>query len=183
MPHHGKLTWKTNRRFVTVIGKAFWDIRPVCRHTVRSKSALIFSISVAIGVAAVIALLYSLEGDVPSPKQVWKLGALLPAVRYLLSFVGVFLTYLFAKSFVHVSPTPQNWLGELKLYLICIGACALIALITAIQLGTHTRMRSRYLATVRLSLITRQRQSNEADTVLLSSCVWSFQPPMARMAH
>jgi len=35
------------------------------------------------------------------------------------------------------SPTPQNWLGELKLYLICIGACALLALITGIQLGTH----------------------------------------------
>jgi hypothetical protein len=102
-----------------------------------SNKALIFGITVAAGVAAVVALLYLLEGRVPSPNHVWKLGALGPATRYLLSFVGVFMTYLFAKSFVLVSPTPQTWLGELKLYLICIGACALLASITAARLGTH----------------------------------------------
>jgi hypothetical protein len=102
-----------------------------------SNKALIFWITVAAGVGAIVALLYLLEGQVPSPTHVWKLGALGPATRYLLSFVGVFLTYLFAKSFVQVSPTPQTWLGELKLYLICIGACAPFASITATSLGTH----------------------------------------------
>jgi hypothetical protein len=55
----------------------------------------------------------------------------------LLAFVGVFLTYLFAKSFVQVSPAPQSWLGELKLYLICVGACALLGSFLALNLGTH----------------------------------------------
>jgi hypothetical protein len=102
-----------------------------------SNKALIFWITVAAGVAAVVALLYLLEGQLPSPTHVWKLGALGAAAKYLLAFVGVWVTYLFAKSLVHVSPTPQNWLGELKLYLICVGACALLGSFLALNLGTH----------------------------------------------
>jgi hypothetical protein len=102
-----------------------------------SNKALIFWITVAAGVAALVALLYLLEGQMPSPTHVWKLGAIGAALKYLLSFVGVFVTYLFAKSFVHVSPTPQNSLGELKLYLICIGACAFLAYCLGADLGTH----------------------------------------------
>ena len=77
-------------------------------HPPMSNKALILCITVAAGVAAVVALLYLLEGQVPSPTRVWKLGAIGAALKYLLSFVGVLVTYLFAKSFVHVSPTPQN---------------------------------------------------------------------------
>jgi len=50
----------------------------------------------------------------------------------------VWFTYLLAKSFVHVSPTPQSWLGELKLYLICVGACAVLAWFLGTELGTNT---------------------------------------------
>ena len=46
---------------------------------VSNKSALIFWITVAAGVAAVVALLYLREGQLPSPTHVWKLGALLAA--------------------------------------------------------------------------------------------------------
>ena len=102
-----------------------------------SNKTLIFCITVATGVAAVVTLLYLLEGHVPSSTRVWKLGTVGAALKYLLSFVGVFVTYLLAKSFVHVSPTPQNWLGELKLYLICIGACAFLAYCLGANLGTH----------------------------------------------
>jgi hypothetical protein len=85
---------------------------------VSNKSALIFWITAAAVVAASVALLYLFEGELPSPTHVWKLDALSPAAKYLLAFAGVWFTYLLAKSFVHVSPTPQSWLGELKLYLI-----------------------------------------------------------------
>jgi hypothetical protein len=102
-----------------------------------SNKALIFWITIAAGVAAVVALLYLLEERVPALSEVWKLGAIGAALKYLLSFVGVWVTYLFGKSFVHVGPTPQNWLGELKLYLICVGACALLAYFLGAQLGTH----------------------------------------------
>jgi uncharacterized BrkB/YihY/UPF0761 family membrane protein len=64
-----------------------------------SNKALIFWITVAAGIAAVVALSYLREGQVPSPTRVWKLGAIGAALKYLLSFVGVFVTYRFAKSF------------------------------------------------------------------------------------
>src|SRR5215467_13984098 len=105
---------------------------------VRNKNALIFWLTAAAVVAAVVALVSLFEERVPSPTHVWKLGALGPVAKYLLAFVGVFITYLFAKSFVQVNPAPQNWLGELKLYLICVGACALLASVLAVNLGTHT---------------------------------------------
>jgi len=57
--------------------------------------------------------------------------------RYLISFVGVWLTYWLAKIAVEVSPTRENWLGEVTQYLLCIGACAFIAFGLAIALGTH----------------------------------------------
>jgi hypothetical protein len=67
----------------------------------------------------------------------WKLGALGPAARYLLAFVGVFSTYFVAKGCVHVHGSPQSWLGELKLYLICVGVCAVSASLGDERLGTH----------------------------------------------
>jgi hypothetical protein len=104
---------------------------------VSNKNALIFWITAAAVVAAAVALLYSFEEQLPSPTHVWKLGALGAAAKYLFSFVGVLLTYLAGKSFVQVSPTPQSWLGELKLYLISVGVCALVAGVLGAELGTH----------------------------------------------
>src|SRR5438876_4195415 len=102
-----------------------------------NKSALVAWITAAAALGALVALLYLLEGHLPTPARVWRLGVFGAALRYFFAFVGVWLTYVFAKSFVQVSPAREDWLGELKQYLLCIGACALLAYGSAVILGTH----------------------------------------------
>ena len=135
-----------------------------------NKRALIFWITAAAVVAAGVALLYLFEEEMPSPTYVWKLGALGAAAKYLLSFVGVFVTYLFVKSCVQVRPIPQSWLGELKLYLICVGACALVAAFLGSELGTHKEDVDPVFGdgeTVEDYVPTKEQRSNHALVVFL----------------
>ena len=102
-----------------------------------NKNSLIVCITAAAILLSIFGLLYLLDEGVVSPARLWRLDALSATWRYLLSFVGVWLTYIFSKSFVAVSPAPETWGGELKHYLICVAACGFIAYGSAVTLGTH----------------------------------------------
>jgi hypothetical protein len=73
----------------------------------------------------------------PSLTHLWRLGIVWSVAKYLLCFVGVWVTHLFSKSFIEVSSVSDSWQSELKHYLIGIAACGFIALSSAYYLGTH----------------------------------------------
>jgi hypothetical protein len=105
---------------------------------VKQKSNLIFLISVAAIIVVASGITYMLFKHMPSLAHLWKLGIVGSVAKYIFSFVGIYLTHLFAKSFIEVSRVEETWLSELKHYLICIGACGAIAAVAGDRLGTHT---------------------------------------------
>ena len=99
----------------------------------------ILALLVAGGVVAIVlAIPYLLTNHIPSFVHLWKLGIFWSVAKYLLSFVGVWFTYILGKSFIEVSRVGDSWQSELKHYLIGIGVCGLLALVSAYYLGTHT---------------------------------------------
>jgi hypothetical protein len=83
------------------------------------------------------AIPYLLVGRPMSPSHLWKLGIVGSTAAYIFSFVGVLLTFLFGKTLVEQSRVGENWISEVKAYLICVGVCGLIAVGVARALGTH----------------------------------------------
>jgi hypothetical protein len=108
---------------------------------VSRKTYLLPLIVAAAFIAVVLAIPYLIEGRLPSPLHLWNLGIFGSVAKYLFSFVGVWVTYKFSKSFIETSyehgHVGETWLSELKQYLLCIGSCALIAFGVALTLGTH----------------------------------------------
>ena len=98
----------------------------------------VLSLLVIAGVVAVALVIpYLLTNQIPSFAHLWKLGIVGSVVKYLLSFVGVWLTYHFSKFWITDGRVEDNLLSELKQYLLCIGVCGLIASCSGYYLGTH----------------------------------------------
>ena len=88
-------------------------------------------------IAIAFAISYLLGRPQPSLSHIWQLGIFGSVATYLLSFVGVWITYYAAKRLIKVSHAADNGQSELKRYLICVVVCGIIAVIAGHQLGTH----------------------------------------------
>jgi uncharacterized membrane protein len=109
----------------------------ITKNSMHNKTAWSLAIVGVVVLLMAVATVYLFEDRMPSFAHLWKLHVVGSAVTYLLSFFGVWITYVFAKSFVEANSFGESWLSRVKHYLLCVCACALIAWFCALTLGTH----------------------------------------------
>lgn len=82
-------------------------------------------------------MIYLITGDWTTLKTIDYESAITSSLKYLGSWVGVYITYHFTYHYHRANFTKQPAVWNGSRYVICIIACAFIGWIWALELGTH----------------------------------------------